>query len=280
MLVVKLYPWQKHQNGQQGEQVPQGLAGGPANTASAQDALVMELLRRRVVSLNTTPPPKPRPDDDIPEWGKAYLADWVEPDVAAKPAGGALSGVAQGQEGANTAQAKHRDAAQNPEPRQIHRSIPQIAGQKVREFDGFTQGQEPARHYYVVGRRPLDSKDWVKALYRDGPKPGPVEHRHLIGSNGNNFGTAPGGVFTEKAELYSQYVYADQKKYDAECIEEAKQTIDAQNRAELETTGYFLSEGKSPVPWLVWHNCQHYVDDVIQEAERIAKRKGLSLYVE
>ena len=121
-----------------------------------------------------------------------------------------------------------------------------------------------------------------------------AEHQHFIGSNGSNFGFGPDGVFSELQKKSEEYSFdipgIGEKKLRADLIDEARAIIekqkdeiqDALNKANYQS--HTTWDDANDLPRykynLFTNNCQDYVDEVIEVAQKLARRKGISLYID
>ena len=119
-----------------------------------------------------------------------------------------------------------------------------------------------------------------------------LEHQHFIGSDGSNFGLDSSGVFTEPPERLGEYQTnvpgLEGRKMKASYIDSARKKVE-QRWQEIERS---LQDANKATPFhkgmrqelnryhLLGYNCQSYVDDVISEAEKEARRNGESLYLD
>ena len=135
--------------------------------------------------------------------------------------------------------------------------------------------------YYRIGVRPLEhggSGYAKKVLGMDLH----MEHMHLLGSDGSNFGmskdgTGMDGIFSESREALLGYE-VEPRKYRKEYIDRARAQVEArwrESRIEAEGTGYY---GRTRYR-LFRHNCQHYVAEILQLADELARKDGVSLIV-
>ena len=134
------------------------------------------------------------------------------------------------------------------------------------------------REYYVIGRRPLDGLE-LRFL---ATASWPLEHRHFIANDGNNRGFFLEGAREDDPGYANKYQYYDDRKYDAQIMDEAFQIYDQRfgrdtvNKISEEILGETLKEGS--MYHLLANNCQAYVKDVLKIARDIAVSKGKSLY--
>ena len=143
---------------------------------------------------------------------------------------------------------------------------------------------------YQVARRPLEN---AKGFY--GFSLGPHlrgEHQQFIGSDGRNFGfLGPVGVGADPGHI-REYTFDipdyGRTKYDAECIDPAREEAD-RDWAKVRETAEEMARLNPDFPqdmddsWrynLIADNCQDYVADVLKRAEAIARKKGVPLIVE
>ncbi|MBO5490823.1 MAG: hypothetical protein J5960_05275, partial [Desulfovibrio sp.] len=155
-----------------------------------------------------------------------------------------------------------------------------------RDLVPYTPEPDAPVPYYRVGVRPLDgSRQLGKKLYGwTVPFSGitHAEHMHLLGSDGSNFGmskdgTGVDGIFSESRETLLGYE-VEPRKYRKEYIDRARAQVEArwrESRVEAEGTGYY---GRTRYR-LFRHNCQHYVAEILQLADVLARKDGVPLIV-
>lgn len=162
-------------------------------------------------------------------------------------------------------------------------------------------GQSWQEPYYIVGRRPLDFKG-SHIPYND---PGGWadrgwdhdlrwEHQHFIKSDGSNFGFGPNGVFSESQGKLGSYAYdipgIGGKKIRADLIDEARaihekqkeEIQEALNKANYQTDTSCQNADELPRYQynLIGNNCQDYAGEIMEIAQKLARRRGVSLYLD
>jgi len=122
----------------------------------------------------------------------------------------------------------------------------------------------------------------IKVFLGKPQHPNALHHPRPPGSNGSNFGmskdgTGVVGIFSESREALLGYE-VEPRKYRKEYIDRARAQVEArwrESRVEAEGTGYY---GRTRYR-LFRHNCQHYVAEILQLADELARKDGVSLIV-
>jgi hypothetical protein len=136
---------------------------------------------------------------------------------------------------------------------------------------------ENGEPFYMVGKRPLHSTGGEK-LNKWSPG---ARHEHFVHSDGvNNFGFAGDGEFSESPSVLGEYSLTDKygaKRYKASILELAKQNWHANHDAiddMVERLG--MQEELPPSLYRnynpVANNCQHYVQWITDEYDRLARQ--------
>jgi len=122
----------------------------------------------------------------------------------------------------------------------------------------------------------------IKVFLGKPQHPNALHHPRPPGSNGSNFGmskdgTGVVGIFSESREALLGYE-VEPRKYRKEYIDRARAQVEArwrESRVEAEGTGYY---GRTRYR-LFRHNCQHYVAEILQLADELARKDGVPLIV-
>ena len=174
----------------------------------------------------------------------------------------------------------------------------QRVGDTVKEVEKI-KVESKWKEYYVIGKRPLKGAGGG-ALYGKGENR--LQHRQFIKNNGYNFGLTGenGGVvpFEDEKDQLKKYEYYDGNKYKAEFVDAARAELELEWQEELGRKKQQNIERNTPSNiganfhdvgndfdsleryYLDDYNCQHYVDDIIARARKIAARKGERLEME
>ena len=184
-----------------------------------------------------------------------------------------------------------RDLAYRPEqyPGPIESHI-QLYGDKPQQAQGAQAGQEIP--YYMLGERPLDGAEWMYGIAGNNDLRG--RHQHFIKSDGSNFGFGPNGVFSEPHGKLGGYEYAvpeiGDKKIRADLIDEARaihekqkeEIQEALNKANYQTNTSWQNADELPRYQynFIGNNCQDYAGEIMEIAQKLARRRGVSLYLD
>ena len=153
-------------------------------------------------------------------------------------------------------------------------------------------GQEGNIPYYMIGERPLNGAEWAyNAL--TGNHNLRSRHQHFIRNDGNNFGFGPSGIFSEPPTDLNGYAYdspdVGDKKLRADLIDEALDIFEKQRdeiQEALNKSNYQSSttwENADELPRyqynIIGNNCQDFVDEILDIAKKLARKRGVSLYL-
>ena len=119
-------------------------------------------------------------------------------------------------------------------------------------------------------------------------------HQHFIKSDGSNFGFGQNGIFSEPHEKLGIYEYAvpgiGGKKIRADLIDEARAIYEKQkeeiqealNKANYQTDTSWQNADELPRYQynFIGNNCQDYAGEIMEIAQKLARRKGVSLYLD
>ena len=182
--------------------------------------------------------------------------------------------------------------------------MPEIRRTAYGETQQAAQGQgvqAESEPYYMVGRRPLDF--WGgQTIYNDAGglfdrgwnHDLRTEHQQFIRSDGVNFGFGPEGIFSENQESLKAYTYDSPglagKKLRADLIDEARDIFEKQReeiQRVLNKVNYRFSttwEKAEDLPRyqynIIGNNCQDYVGEIMEIAQKLARKRGISLYID
>ena len=139
---------------------------------------------------------------------------------------------------------------------------------------GMVSHMDGERPYYLVGKRPLNSKGGDK-LNKWSPG---ARHEHFVRNDGvGNFGFAGNGEFVESPSALSEYELTEKygaKRYDAELLELARQNWHANHEAIEDVVNSLGMQEEVPFEFYsgynpVANNCQHYVQWLTNEYDRL-----------
>ncbi|MDL2210064.1 hypothetical protein LJC26_04590 [Desulfovibrio sp. OttesenSCG-928-O18] len=159
---------------------------------------------------------------------------------------------------------RHRSRYRGEAPKPIVDQPVWETGQGRKEWSG-KDTPDPKR-YYVIGKRPL-AMPGGRGLY--GSNFGTnknAEHVQFIANDGSNRGLFPNGFQAEESKFIHQYAYGDDKRYNAELIDQAMKEVEKEMREKVGE--------KKDIYDVTDNNCQHYMNSVLGRAESLAKKTG------
>ena len=169
-------------------------------------------------------------------------------------------------------------------------SYVQLLSDKPQQAQGTLAGQEIP--YYMLGERPLEGAEWMYGIAGNNDLRG--RHQHFIKSDGSNFGFGPNGVFSEPQGKLGSYEYSvpgiGGKKIRGDLIDEARaihekqkeEIQEALNKANYQTDTSWQNADELPRYQynFIGNNCQDYAGEIMEIAQKLARRRGVSLYLD
>lgn len=141
-------------------------------------------------------------------------------------------------------------------------------------WDTITQEHQKNEPFYYLVSTPLAiGKGLVFGkLYSGSNKSSipDIEHQFLMSTNGKNYGRDTRGIVTDVSHNRRLRVENKAKRYKAKFIDRAIRVMEIEEQVRMQSPNYKAYD-------FINNNCQHYVQSIINLAERYAREAGESL---